>query len=56
MSGGPIFGFNLDGEVARYWIVAMQSSWNRAQNIVYGCPLPLLATLMTRWSGEADTA
>jgi hypothetical protein len=56
MSGGPIFGFNLDGEFARYWVVAMQSAWNRSQNLVYGCPLPLLATLMTQWSGDVLSA
>lgn len=52
MSGGPIFGFNFDGEGTRYWLVAIQSSWDRAQSLVYGCPIPILASLMTRWSDE----
>jgi len=51
MSGGPIFGFRFepDGE-CRYWIVALQSSWNRNSRTVYGCSLPVLASLMTRWA------
>lgn len=51
MSGGPIFGFRLKPE-ARYWIVALQSSWNPQKRIVYGCDLPALASLMTTWAEE----
>jgi hypothetical protein len=40
MSGGPIFGFKVypNGEW-RYWVVAIQSRWDRATKTVYGCPL-----------------
>lgn len=55
MSGGPIFGFRLKPE-ARYWIVALQSSWNPQKRIVYGCDLPTLASLMTKWTEEQPPA
>ncbi len=42
MSGGPIFGFKIDKET-RYWVVALQSSWNKRTRAVYGCLLPVLA-------------
>lgn len=48
MSGGPIFGFKIDGDDIRYWVVALQSSWNPSTRIVYGCPLPTLASLLTK--------
>lgn len=48
MSGGPIFGFNITEKETRYWIVALQSSWNPKTRIVYGCPLPVLASLLTQ--------
>lgn len=51
MSGGPIFGFKLKPK-PRYWIVALQSSWNPNKRIVYGCVLPVLASLMTKWTEE----
>ena len=47
MSGGPIFGFRFGESETRYWIVALQSSWNQRQGLVYGCRLPLLATILT---------
>jgi len=53
MSGGPIFGFCLEPQVA-YWVVALQSSWNAATRTVYACPLPLIARLLTRWSEEIE--
>ena len=49
MSGGPIFGIRLK-PVMTYWIVALQSSWNAEKRIVYGCELPVLASLMTSWA------
>jgi hypothetical protein len=49
MSGGPIFGFTV-GEETRYWVVALQSTWRPASRIVYGCSLPVLASLMTSWA------
>lgn len=49
MSGGPIFGFCF-GEQTRYWVVALQSTWIPKTRIVYGCSLPVLATLMTNWA------
>lgn len=48
MSGGPIFGFRYGPPMA-YWVVAIQSSWLRSQRIVFGCPLPVLAELLTTW-------
>ena len=55
MSGGPIFGFKLKPE-PRYWIVALQSSWDRHKRIVYGCDLSTLASLMTKWAEEQPPA
>lgn len=49
MSGGPIFGFIL-GDQVKYWIVALQSSWNPSSRIVYACPLPTMGSLMTAWA------
>ncbi len=49
MSGGPIFGFNI-GPPMRYWIVAIQSSWLEERRITFGCPLPVLAKLLTEWT------
>lgn len=48
MSGGPIFGFKIDGDNICYWVVALQSAWNPSTRTVYGCPLPTLASLLTR--------
>jgi hypothetical protein len=56
MSGGPIFGFRQEGQELRYWVVALQSSWDRQRRITYGCDLPLLASLMTEWGREAALA
>ena len=48
MSGGPIFGFQLGPKKElRYWVVALQSSWNPQTRVIRGCSLPVLATLMT---------
>lgn len=56
MSGGPIFGFNFEGGRARYWVVAIQSSWIPSTRQIYACRLPLLAALMTRWAQEANAS
>lgn len=48
MSGGPIFGFRYRPPMS-YWVVAIQSSWLPSQGIVFGCPLPVLAGLLTTW-------
>ena len=48
MSGGPIFGFRYEPPMA-YWIVAIQSRWLRSERVVFACPLPVLAELLTRW-------
>lgn len=48
MSGGPIFGFR-NGPPMSYWVVAIQSSWLPSQAVVFGCPLPVLAGLLTTW-------
>lgn len=55
MSGGPIFGFNF-GPPTRYWIVALQSSWLPDQHIVFACPLPVLASLLTESADAAPLA
>jgi len=52
MSGGPIFGFRF-GDQTRYWVVALQSTWIRESRTVYGCSLPVLASLMTDWANQA---
>jgi hypothetical protein len=51
MSGGPIFGFRREPE-QRFWIVALQSSWDEETRTIYGCDLPLLASLMTTWARQ----
>jgi hypothetical protein len=51
MSGGVIIGFRTQPALA-YWVVAIQSSWNRETKITYGCSLPVLASLMTHWAKE----
>lgn len=57
MSGGPIFGFRIDADnQLRYWIVALQSSWDPGSRTVYGTYLPVLAGLMTEWLSEASAA
>jgi hypothetical protein len=55
MSGGPIFGISY-GPPTRYWIVALQSSWLRDRRIVFGCPIPILASLLTEWADESLSA
>lgn len=45
MSGGPILGFNLTPPM-RYWVVALQSTWLRDRQLVFGCPIPILAPLL----------
>ncbi|TIT04443.1 MAG: hypothetical protein E5W98_19935 [Mesorhizobium sp.] len=56
MSGGPIFGFRIDGEKAvRYWVVALQSAWLPRQRIIFGCPLPTLAPLLKGLMAEASS-
>lgn len=54
MSGGPILGFNLTPPM-RYWVVALQSTWLRDRRLVFGCPLPLLAPLLTEALRNAHT-
>ncbi len=47
MSGGPIFGFRrVPGEGLSYWVVAMQSWWNKETRVIYGCPVPIFARLV----------
>jgi len=55
MSGGPIFGFRLGPEIS-YWVVALQSSWDPNTRIVYGCLLPILASLITKWATAPKVA
>lgn len=56
MSGGPIFGFKHDAGGLRYWIVALQSAWHPQRRIVYGCSLPILASMMSQEAAEKDRA
>lgn len=57
MSGGPIIGFTIRETETRYWIVALQSSWDPGKRIVYACPLPVLGSLLTKAvKGELSTA
>jgi hypothetical protein len=51
MSGGLIFGFRTQPRPI-YWIVAIQSSWQPQTKMIYGCSLPILASLMTHWARE----
>jgi len=51
MSGGLILGFREQPEF-QYWVVALQSKWHPGTRVVYGCSLPILASLMTRWARE----
>lgn len=36
VSGGPIFGFSKVGDKTKYWLIAMQSGWNRADRRIAG--------------------
>lgn len=47
MSGGPIFGFNLERNA--YWIVAIQSAWLASRRIIFGCSIPVLAEFFRNW-------
>jgi hypothetical protein len=42
-SGGPILAFKLteEGEL-RYWLTALQSHWNKYDQIIVGCPTMIL--------------
>jgi hypothetical protein len=47
MSGGPIFGVGLSPDgMRRYWVIAIQSSWLPTKRIVFGCPVPVFASLV----------
>lgn len=48
MSGGLILGFRTEPKLS-YWIVAIQSSWHSETRKIFGCGLPILGSLMTRW-------
>jgi hypothetical protein len=52
MSGGPIFGIKF-GPPTRYWIVALQSTWIRDRHLVFGCQIPVLASLINKWAADA---
>jgi hypothetical protein len=54
MSGGPIFGLKFEGEQTKYWIVAIQSSWLSDERIVFGCPLPIFASMMVEWAKQEN--
>lgn len=57
MSGGPIFGFRIEGEKAvRYWVVALQSAWLPKQRVIFGCPLPILAPLLKNLMAEGSSS
>lgn len=44
MSGGPIIGFSPDR--SRYWVVAIQSKWLEKRKITFGCPMPVLLSII----------
>jgi hypothetical protein len=46
MSGGPIFGFKKTEEGLKYWIVAIQSWWDKKRRITFGCRVPTFARLL----------
>jgi len=47
MSGGPILGFAKDSEGRlRYWVVALQSWWDKDRRIVFGCRVPFFAEMI----------
>lgn len=55
MSGGPVLGFSGDKRELRYWIVALQSSWLREKRIIFACPLPAFAPMLTEWVRSKPT-
>jgi hypothetical protein len=52
MSGGPIFGFII-GEQIRYWTVALQSAWYSEARVVVGCPISIIAGLISSYMDQA---
>jgi hypothetical protein len=47
MSGGPIVAFGSDGAGAwKYWPVAIQSSKNEGNTMVFACPADVFVPLM----------
>ena len=52
MSGGPIFGFRRNHEL-RYWVVAIQSSWLASRGIVFGCSVPVIASIIAEQQAPA---
>jgi hypothetical protein len=52
MSGGPIFGFRRNHEL-RYWVVAIQSAWLESRRVVFGCSVPVIASIMTEEQAPA---
>jgi len=52
MSGGPIIGFSLKPP-ERFWLVAIQSSWNKQDGLVYGTKIPMLAKLLEELVSDA---
>jgi hypothetical protein len=52
MSGGPIVGLKRgDDGVARYWVIAVQSSWYRAGRVVCASPLSTVRGLLLQVMG-----
>lgn len=45
MSGGPIFGFYLEGGETKYLLEALQVEWNEISK-VYGCPILTMMTIL----------
>ncbi len=50
MSGGPIFGFSGD----RYWVIAIQSWWNKNRRVIYGCWLRRITSLLDKSLREQE--
>jgi hypothetical protein len=54
MSGGPIFGFRF--KPLTYSVVALQSAWLQSEQIVFGCPIAVLAAGLEEIKKQHDPA
>ncbi len=57
MSGGPIFSCKREGDVLRYRLLGIQSSWYKSDRITAGCPVATFAKAVEealRQHGIAD--
>lgn len=47
MSGGPVFGWQLTDGPARYWLVGLQSGWERSSRVTAVCPIRIFGRWLT---------